>query len=581
MRRTSSCGVIILMAALVPAAQQAPNPGVATGARQPGPAQPVTPPQNRTDTPATGTARIRGRVVADTGAPVREAEVRLSGDLVRQTETDDTGRFEFADLPAGRFLLNATKTGFARPMTLNAVGTITSITQNPSFELVDGQVLNRAIVLPRGGVITGRLVDEFGEPVTGAEMRVERYVYGPGGRQLAQHATSGPASWITNDRGEYRVFGLAPGDYIVSARTRQLGVPVTIVTGGARDRAEGLLPTYFPGTVRVAEAQTVRVGAAQEVAVNFAAVSGRLVRVSGTVSSSTGRTASGLNVFLGVETSNSSGQINGGGIAADGSFSIGNVPPGDYVLRVRAQGGGSRGSEVASMPISVSTQDLAGLHLITRPGATIRGRVEWDGSSPRPTAPMRISTRSADWSPGPLAGETTITYLDLENGTVREDGTFELGGIVGKILFNANARSWFLKSVTVDGRDVTSTGIDAATLDGDQRVLIEMTDKAATLSGTARDARRQPVSDYVVVLLPEQAIAGMGATRFTRLLRADENGTFRVSALPPGNYVAAALEALDSGREWDPAIQKAVRSAGHPFTLTDGQTAVLNLELLR
>ena len=575
MRRISSCGLFLLMAALVPAAQQSSPPGVPTGAAQPGPGQPGAP-QNRAAVPTTGKARVRGQVVSDAGSPVRGAEVTLSGDLVRQTGTDENGRYEFGDLPGGRFFLNATKTGFATP-----VFTLTSLTQTSSFELADGQLLNRSIVLARGGVIRGRLVDEFGEPVTGAEMRVERYVYGPGGRQLAQYSLS-PASWITNDLGEYRVFGLAPGEYLVSARTRQFGAPVTMGRGGTRDRAEGLLPTYYPGTSRLADAQSVRVGPAQEIIADFAAVPGRLVRISGTVSSSSGRPPAGLNVFLGVQTSNSSGQINGGSLGADGSFSVGNVPPGDYVLRIRQQGGGSPGSEVASMPISVSTQDLTGLHLTTRPGATIRGRVEWDGSSPRPTAPMRISTRSAEWSSGPLGGETTITYLDPESGTVRDNDTFELGGIVGNVLFNANAPSWLLKSVTVDGKDITNTGIDAASLEGDARVLIVMTDQVTNLSGTAQNARRQPVNDYVVVLLPQQqTLTGMGATRFTRLLRPDQSGTFRVRGLPPGDYVAAAVEALEGGREWDPAIQKAVRSNGQRFTLTDGQTLALNLELLR
>src|SRR5687768_5035638 len=116
MRWISSCGVFVLMAALVPAAQQAPNPGVPTGTRQPGPAQPAERSQPRADAPGTGTARISGRVVSDMGAAVRGAEVRLSGDFVRQTETDDMGRFEFADLPAGRLFLNATKPGFATPI---------------------------------------------------------------------------------------------------------------------------------------------------------------------------------------------------------------------------------------------------------------------------------------------------------------------------------------------------------------------------------------------------------------------------------------------------------------------------------
>ena len=576
MRWISSCGVWLLAAALLSNAQQAPTPGVPTGARQPGPAQPAAPPRPGADTPATGTARISGRVVSDAGAVVRGAEVRLSGDLVSQTETDDMGRYAFSELPAGRFFLNATKAGFATP-----IFSTTSINLPVPFALADGQILDRTISLTRGGAITGQLVDEFGDPVAGAEMRVERYIHGPGGRYLAQHSAAVAASWTTNDLGEYRVFGLAPGEYLVSARTRQFGAPVTMGTGGARDRAEGLLPTYAPGTVRVTEAQAVRVLAGQAVPVDFTAVSGRLVRVAGTVSSATGRSRAGLNVFLGVETSYSSGQINGGGILGDGSFSIGNVPPGEYVLRVRQQGGGSPGSEVASMRISVATEDLLDLRLTTRPGATIRGRLQWDGGSPRPTTPMRVSTRSADWSPGPLAGESTITYLDLQNGTVREDDTFELGGIVGNILFNANAQPWSLKSVSIDGRDITHLGVDAASLEGNERVVIVMADRVTNVSGTAHDERRQPVSDYAVVVVPQQAITGMAATRFTRLLHPDESGRFEVRGLPAGEYVAAAVEALEPGREWDPDVQKAVRSTGRRFTLGDAETLVLNLELLR
>jgi hypothetical protein len=550
MRRILCCGLFVLTAGLVAAAQQ---------------------------TSITPTARISGRVVSDAGAPVRGADVALSGDHIRQTVTDDQGRYEFTALPAGRFYLNANKPGFATP-----IFTFTSRSLPASFQLADGQELNRTITLTRGGVITGRLIDELGEPITGAEIRAERYTYGPGGRFLAQHSAAIAASWATNDLGDYRVFGLAPGEYLVSVRTRQFGSQLTMGPGGAGDRTEGWLPTYYPGTTRAAEAQLVRVGPGRETVADFSAVPGRLVRVAGMVTSATGRSVSGLNVFLGVQTSNSSGQINGGSIAADGSFSIGNVPPGDYVLRVRQQGGAARGSEEASMPISVSTEDLTDVRLTTRPGATIRGRVEWAGNSPRPTSPMRVSTRSADWSPGPLGGESTITYLDLENGTVREDGTFELGGIVGNVLFNAGAQPWSLKSVTFNGGDITNTGIDAASLEGDERVVIVMTDVTTNLSGTAQDAaRRQPVVDYTVVVVPQQAVTGMAAMRYTRALVSDESGGFQVRGLPPGEYVVAAVETLESGREWDPDVQKTVRTNGRRFMLTDGETLVLNLDLLR
>src|SRR4030095_4676599 len=97
------------------AAQQPPVPGGPAGAAQPGPAQPgpaqpgpANPgavPQNRGPAAKTGTARIRGRVETDAGAPVRDADVTLSGDVLRQARSDNNGRYEFADLPTGRFYL--------------------------------------------------------------------------------------------------------------------------------------------------------------------------------------------------------------------------------------------------------------------------------------------------------------------------------------------------------------------------------------------------------------------------------------------------------------------------------------------
>ena len=73
---------------------------------------------------------------------------------------------------------------------------------------------------------------------------------------------------------------------------------------------------------------------------------------------------------------------------------------------------------------------------------------------------------------------------------------------------------------------------------------------------------------------------GMGATRFTRTVRPDQNGSFHLRALPPGRYVAAAVEGLDQGDEWNPAFQETVRTSGQPFTLTEGQALALKLELL-
>jgi len=564
-----SATLICLCSAAVVAAAPQTVPG-----SQPGPAQPGPPSQNR-PAPVSGTARVHGVVVSDLGTPIRDADIILSGEQVREVKSDDNGRFDLTGLQAGRFSLNVTKAGYgtqiATPQTSQAV---------PTFALSDGQTLERTVTLPRGGVIKGRIVDALGEPLVGAEMRVERFIYGPGGRQLAQYSGPSPSNWISNDLGEFRVFGLAPGAYLVSARTRQFGAPVTMGPGGARDRAESLIPTYFPGTTRVDSARTVRVAAGQEVVADFVATTGRMLRVSGTVRRANGAPLTGHNVFLGVQTSNSSGQINGGAIGADGSFSVGNIPPGDYTLRIRQQGGGTPDGEVAWMPISLSTDDLTGLQLTSQRGVTLRGRIEWDGSAPRPTATMRVSTRLAEWSGGPLGGESPYTYLDLESGTVRADDTFELGGAVGRVLFSLSTQAWQIRSITANGKDVMDTGLDTAGPDATSVVTIVMTDRFTNVSGTVRDSQRA-VTDYVVVILPLKPVEGLGASRYMRVLRPDRDGAFTVRGLPPGEFVAAALESLESGREWDPDVQKMVRSSGRDFSLSEGQNLSLNLELMR
>jgi hypothetical protein len=503
---------------------------------------------------------------------VREAEVTLSGIAGRFATSDENGGFEFTDLPAGRFTITATKAGYARP------AGILNLSAGPGFELTSGQLLERDVPLTRGGVIRGRVVDESGDAITAAEIRVERVTYGPAGIRLLQLA--GPISpWLTDDRGEFRVYGAEPGEYLLSARSRQFGATLTTGRGGMRDRAEGLLPTYFPGTARMADAQMIRVSPGRESVADFVAVTARLAHVSGVVHSASSGSTAGFHVYLGVETSNASQSLDGGPVAADGSFTITSVPPGEYVLRARPPGSSGPGSEVGVLPISV-TGDLDNLQLTTRRGTTIKGRIQWDGSAPRPSTPMRVSTRSADSAGGPLGGESTITYVDTESGTVRDDDTFELGGIVGNILFGANAQAWLLKSVTFAGRDITDTGVDAGRL-GTGEVTIVMTDRITSVTGTVEDIRHRPVTSYVAVVLPAEPMTGIGAQRYTRLLVPNETGGFSVRGLPAGEYVVAAIDPAEAGSEWNPTIQKSVRAGGHRFVLTDGQALSLTLELMR
>jgi len=556
--RLASSSVILTLAAMLTAAAQTPTPGtVAIG-------------------------RIRGRVVrADTGAPLRGAQILLEGQppLARRATTDDDGRYEFTDLPAGRFFLNASQGGY---VTLS-YGQRRPLEAGRPVVLGEAQVLSQVdFALPRGGVITGRITDEFGEPVTGAQIRVERFQYGPDGRrQLATFPLGlaiNPFALATNDRGEFRVFGLMPGDYIVSARLQS--VVQSFVPGGTAEGAEGVLPTYFPGTGNVSEAQPVRVGIAQEAPAHFTMVPGHNVRVSGTVVHANGRPAAGMKLNLLSVTATTVGFGNGGVVAADGSFSIGNVPPGDYFVNVRPEPGAD--IETATVPVSVGTESLTGVRISTTAGTTIKGRVEWAGSAGRPASAyehrLRIRPIVADGRPALLG----VGSFDADqDGTVNDDDTFVVGGLTGKVIVRTIGLppEWTLKAVIADGKDITDTALETDRLATDAEFHVVMTDKITDVSGSVTN-RGQPVPNYVVVVVPQTPLDGATVARRTSLAPSDQNGSFHVRALPPGRYVAAAVEGLEQGREWDPQFQKTIRASGTSFILAEGQALTLTLPLL-
>ena len=164
----------------------------------------------------TGTGGITGSVVsADAGRPVRRARVTLSGGDLRSAKaavTDDQGAFVFADLPAGRFTLSASKPGY-----VNATyGQKKPGRPGTPIQLADGQKLtNLKMPLPKGGVLTGIVLDENGEPTPGTQVTAFRYEMRTGERRLAQAGND-----QTDDRGMYRIYGLLPGDYVVRATPR-------------------------------------------------------------------------------------------------------------------------------------------------------------------------------------------------------------------------------------------------------------------------------------------------------------------------------------------------------------------------
>src|SRR5882672_2002548 len=238
---------------------------------------------------ATGTASIRGRVfAADSGRPLRRARVPNNG---QTTSTDADGRYEIKDLPGGRYNINVTRSGYLRL----SYGQRRPFEQGRPFDLANGQRADNVdFTLPRMSLITGRVLDEANEAISGVRVWAMRPVYFEGRRRLIPE--SQPV--MTDDAGQYRVLGLTPGSYYVMADTRETW---TVVDNGV-ERVLGYAQTYYPGTPGFTDARRVAVGVGQEASnTDFALIPGRAATVSGTVHDSQGRPVGGRQITLGQE----------------------------------------------------------------------------------------------------------------------------------------------------------------------------------------------------------------------------------------------------------------------------------------
>jgi protocatechuate 3,4-dioxygenase beta subunit len=570
--------VIALVLAMAAPAQSAQQPagGRAAGAGQGGPAggqRPGLPPRDTSAT-AIGTSKIRGRVfAADTNAPLRRAQVTITAGQLgvrRLTTTDGDGRYEFADLADGRYIVTASKGGY---VTLQ-YGQRRAFEPGRQVTLTPGQQVNDVdVTLPRGSVIAGRIADEFGEPIAGAQIEVQRYQYNNNGQRRLTFA-GGSGLVLTDDRGEFRAYGLMPGDYIVSGTVRR---PAFQSGSNPNDTTEGYAPTYYPGTPNPAEAQLVSLGLAQETSIQLTLQAVRLARVSGVAVDSEGRPLTNARVVVRY-ASIDGGRLNTGGTTrADGSFTLANVPPGSHVIDVvsRPRGPGAV-PEAGSTPVSVSNEDVAGVRVTTARAATVRGTVVFEGSSARSgvSGGLRVAVQSID----DLGGER-IGGFDNDAGRVAENGAFQVRGM-GMVIFRAiNLGPWMLKRVTLDGQDITDTPLDltgGGTVDG---LRVVLTDRATNVAGTASDERSRPVKEFVAVIQPVEERLPSTLQRYLRAARPDQDGRFAVRGLPPGDYVVTAIEALEQGGEWDPEYRSRLREAGRRIEISEGESIELDLKL--
>jgi hypothetical protein len=526
------------------------------------------PPPARDTLPQTGTARIRGHVyAAETGAPLRRAQVRVFAPELRdprQTATDERGAYEFKDLPAGRFTVNASKGSYVAL----SYGQTRPMQSGTPLQVLDGQTVEKVdFALPRGSVITGRVVDEFGEPIADVQVMPMQSRFAQGRRRLLPTGRTGQ----TNDIGEYRLFGLSPGEYYVSATLRTFNG-----SNVDSDDRGGYAATYYPGTANGSEAQRIFVGVGQAVSeINISLVATRTARITGTVVDALGKPV--LQGFVSAMPRGTGGMFFGpavGGQIREGAFMVSSVTPGDYILRANLGTGTDGRTEFATANVTVTGEDISGVSLAPMPMVTVTGRIMAQDPAAAPSLKLPIR----------------ITFIPVEpddqmampggGATVKEDFTFEAKVSPGKfrVYGGAPAPGWTIHTVRQNGVDVTDS-LDVLPSGDTSGIEIEFTNHLSELSGVVTNQRGEAAREYTVIVFSQDREQWTGNTRYRGEGRPDQDGRFKVRGLPAGRYYAVALETLDPGDTGDPDFLDRIRTKATMFTLNDGETKTLDLKL--
>jgi len=580
-------------------------------------------PSPATQKPAVGTGVIAGRVVeADSTRPVPEAIVELQAGEAgrRRVMTDDQGRFAFVNLPAGQYHLVADQYGYLR----SAYGRSRPEGAPAPIQLADSQRFTDATIpMWRMASITGRVVDEFGEPVARVSVRGLRRTATAGRIDLEP---SGVISTATDDRGIYRLSRLAPGDYAVMVSAKLSTFPVDILRDALTSRVNlgvgevarlgdsrylqigdqviatmsagsGTLPpapdssgrfrvfqtTYYPTATVVEEAEVMRIAAGDErtgvdirlVAVPAVSISGRIAGPDGPVSLTPFRLvrAGGSAAYETYDNETATGIT-----TADGSFKLLGVPRGRYLLRVGATSiqsaesstratGAKAPLAAVSDPIVVGDADVTGVSVTAYPLPTLRGRIEMsDPVAPVPPESIELILEAFD------SGSMRVA-----NPRVDKSYAFTTLLLPGRYIFSGFAGTSRCASVLVNGKEVG----DALVPIGyeDVELVFKCGGNMSRVTGRIRDSNGNADQGAQAVVFPADRRHWTTDVRPLRFAfgRPNTSGVFTISNLPAGEYfVAAVPDAI--GRTWqDPRVLETLARTAARITLSPGDLRSIDL----
>jgi protocatechuate 3,4-dioxygenase beta subunit/sarcosine oxidase gamma subunit len=534
-------------------------------------------------------AVIEGIVTKEPGSePVKKALIELIAE--NQSEAGDytavslaDGSFRIEGIVPGRYHLFAERTGWLEVDKHRARSDGRVLTLSAGQELKDLR-----IQLQAAAVVRGRVTDEDGDPLPNAQVAVLRQTFVGGHSRFEQAGAE-----RTNDLGEYRVAGLAAGNYYVSVSPppdfRSL-IEAAGLGGESRDKSgedkaatsssqTAYQTTYYPGTADRSQAAPVELHAGDDFPVNFSLTPSPSLSIRGSVVNLPPR----ASAVIMLQSRDFSLVLNGAEMHQDGSFVIHDVAPGAYTILATVENAAV--PMMARQALQVVSNSVDDLRLSPQPGGWIHGRLRFEtkndvkGSGRVDFSQMFLTLRSAD-------GDDEVSGFSMDGFShlahVGMDGSFEWKSVPPGNYFvqlageGSGNSDLFLKSALAGGRDLSDTGINIS--GGTVAIDLVASANGGVVEGVVTGKKGEPVADAVIVAVPQTRLRTQ-VERYRKTV-SDQSGRFVLHGVEPGDYTLFAWESVDGEAYYNPDFLKNYEAQGSALRVSEGDRKSVRMEVI-